>query len=86
VPDKNGSPMSVSAVITYQVENPMAYLFNVDRPVKYIKDQGLEVVKKIMSRFDYMSNEPGVPTLLDDTVIIGKPHLMFFKIKIFVRL
>ena len=63
--------MSVSAVITYQVTNPMAFLFNVDQAVSYIKDQGLEVLKKIMSRFEYMSNDPDTPTLLDDTVVIG---------------
>jgi hypothetical protein len=72
VPDKNGSPMNVSAVITYQVHNPMAFLFNVDDAKGYIKDQGSEVLKKIMSRFDYMSNDPGVPSLLDDTMVIGK--------------
>ena len=71
VPDKNGSPMNVSAIITYQVINPMAFLFNVDNARGYIHDQGSEVLKKIMSRFDYMSTDPTVPTLLDDTTVIG---------------
>jgi hypothetical protein len=71
VPDKNGSPMNVSAIITYQVLNPMAFLFNVDDSKMYIHDQGSEVLKKIMSRFDYMSTDPSVPSLLDDTMVIG---------------
>lgn len=80
VPDKNGSPMNVSAVITYQVMNPMAFLFNVDNAKGYIHDQGSEVLKKIMSRFDYMSNDPNVPSLLDDTVVIGKYTKVFLSI------
>jgi len=71
VPDKNGSPMSVSAIVTYKITDPLASLFNVDQFRRYIRDQGLEVVKRVMSRFAYMSDEDGQPSLLDDTVIIG---------------
>lgn len=64
--------MNVSAIVTYQVVNPMAFLFSVDQAIPYIKDQGSEVLKKVMSKFNYMSNDPEEPTLLDDTMIIGK--------------
>lgn len=72
VPDKNGSPLNVSAVVTYKVTDPLAALFNVDKFGLYIKSQGQEVVKRVISRFSYMSNVEGEPTLLDDTMIIGK--------------
>ena len=70
--------MNVSAIITYKVINPMAFLFNVDQAIHYIKDQGSEVLKKVMSKFNYMSNDPNEPTLLDDTMIIGKDFRSVF--------
>lgn len=72
VPDKNGSPLRVSAIVTYKVNDPVASLYNVDHYIQYIKDQGLEVLKRVVSRFPYRSNDENVPSLLDDTMIIGK--------------
>ena len=72
VPDKGGSPMHVSAVLTYKIIDPVAMLFNVDDFQKYVYDQGLEVLKRVMSRFCYRSNDPAEPSLLDDTMLIGK--------------
>ena len=71
VPDQNGSPMNVSAIVTYQIVDPMSSLFNVDNFTKYINDQGLEVLKRVLSRFPYRSSDPDKPSLLDDTMIIG---------------
>ena len=72
VPDQNGSPMNVSAIVTYKIVDPVASLFNVDDFKKYVFDQGLEVLKRVVSRFPYKSSTPGKPSLLDDTMIIGR--------------
>jgi regulator of protease activity HflC (stomatin/prohibitin superfamily) len=75
VPDKNGSPMKVSAVITYKVIDPAASLFNVRNMESYVKDQGLEVLKRVLSRFPYKGVKPGEPSLLEDTDIIGNQNV-----------
>lgn len=72
VPDQNGSPMNVSAVVTYKIVDPVASLFNVDQFQKYVYDQGLEVLKRVLARFPYRTSKPDEPSLLDDTMIIGK--------------
>ena len=72
VPDQNGSPMNVSAIVTYKITDPMASLFNVDNFQKYVYDQGLEVLKRVLSRFPYRASKQGEPSLLDDTMIIGR--------------
>ena len=64
--------------MTFKIVDPLASLFNVDRFQKYIRDQGLEVLKRVMSRFSYMSNESNEPSLLNDTVMIGKFLNLFF--------
>ena len=71
IPDVFGSPMKVSAILTYKIVDPVACLFNVDDFNKYVYDQGLEVLKRVVSRFPYKSSTPGKPSLLDDTMIIG---------------
>lgn len=71
VPDQNGSPMNVSAIVTYKIVDPVASMFNVDQFQKYVYDQGLEVLKRVLSRFPYRASNSGEPSLLDDTMIIG---------------
>lgn len=78
VPDKNGSPMNVSAIVTYKITDPVASLFNVDDFNKFIYDQGLEVVKRVLCRFAYRSTFPDEPSLLDDTMIIGENTIIHF--------
>jgi regulator of protease activity HflC (stomatin/prohibitin superfamily) len=72
VPDSNGSPLHVSAVLTYKVIDPVASLYNVNNFNKYIKDQALEVIKRVISYFPYKSRNENEPSLLNDTMIIGK--------------
>ena len=74
IPDKNGSPLNVSAIITYKINDPLASLYNVDQFQRYIRDQGLEVLKRVISRFSYMVDNPNEPSLLDDTMVIGRTH------------
>lgn len=71
VPDKNGSPLKISAVITFKILDPVASLFHVANSQRFVEDQGLEVLKRVVSRFPYKANKPGQPSLLEDTVIIG---------------
>lgn len=77
--------MNVSAIVTYRIIDPMASLFNVDHFNSYVHDQGLEVVKRVCSRFLYRSTDTNEPSLLDDTMIIGNlPFLEIFRIHKFL--
>jgi regulator of protease activity HflC (stomatin/prohibitin superfamily) len=61
VPDKTGSPMAISAVMNYQVEDAIAYAYSVDDPYEYIQNQGAEVLRRVCSKFPYLSNhEPSI--------------------------
>ena len=64
-------PLSVSAVATYKITDPPARLFNVDNFTRYIRDQGLEVLKRVTANFASMFNTSGEPTLVNDSVAIG---------------
>lgn len=72
VPDQSGSPLKVSAILTYKIVDPVASLFNVGELERYLKDQGLEVIKRVLSRFPYKSTNRGEHSLLNDTIIIGE--------------
>ena len=38
VPDKNGSPMQVSAIINFRITDAIAYLYSVENPNDYIQN------------------------------------------------
>jgi regulator of protease activity HflC (stomatin/prohibitin superfamily) len=72
VPDSNGSPLNVSAIVTFKVEDPVKVLYNVNGYVSYLQNQAVEVLKRVVSRLPYRNSDPSKPSLLSDTVIIGK--------------
>lgn len=72
VPDANGSPLNVSAIVTYKIEDPAKALFNVQGYSSYMHTQALEVLKRVLAKFPYRSSDPKKPSLLADTVVIGK--------------
>ncbi len=71
VPDKSGSPLNISVVITYTIDNPMALTYNVEKEKEFLMSQALEVVRRVVSNFNYRSNDPNETTLLKDTMVIG---------------
>lgn len=77
MPDKMGTPMKVSAMVTYKINNPLAAIYNVEDYESYIHDQAMEVVKRVCSRFHYRTNNPFEPSLMNDSTVIGKIFIAF---------
>lgn len=72
VPDSNGSPLNVSAIVTFKVADPIKVLYNVNGYVSYLQSQAVEVLKRVVTKLPYRNSDPSSPSLLSDTVIIGK--------------
>ncbi len=71
VPDKNGSPLNISVVITYTISDPLALTYNIEKEKEFLRSQALEVIRRVTCHFKYRSNNPDEPTLLSDTITIG---------------
>jgi regulator of protease activity HflC (stomatin/prohibitin superfamily) len=74
IPDARGSPLNVSAVVTYAVDHPVEALYHVNGLPGFIKNQGYDVLRRVCSKFPYRSNNPSEASLLDDGSLISK-HL-----------
>ena len=72
VPDKNGSPLTISVVITYSIQNALFSTYNVQNETNYLHTQALEVVRRVVSKFRYRSNHKDEITLLKDSMVLGK--------------
>jgi hypothetical protein len=70
--EKEGSPLYVSVVITYSINNALYSTYNVQDETQYLHSQALEVVRRVVAQFKYRSNDPKETTLLKDSLIIGK--------------
>jgi hypothetical protein len=64
IPDLSGSPMNVSTLITYVVNDPVASVYNVENLYTFIQTQALEVVKTVCNKFKYRDQDPSKPSLL----------------------
>lgn len=72
VPDKNGSPLTISVVITYSIQNALFSTYNVQNETNYLHTQALEVVRRVVSKFKYRSNNENEVTLLKDSMVLGR--------------
>lgn len=72
VPDLGGSPLEISVVITYSIQDAVAATYNVNNEFKFLKTQALEVVRRVVSKFKYRSNDPNEVTLIKDSMVLGK--------------
>lgn len=71
VPDARGSPMNVSAVVTYAVKDPVAATYHVLNLQNYVTNQGFDVLRRVCGKFPYRSNDPNEASLGDDSTIIS---------------
>lgn len=71
VPDAKGSPMHVSAILNYNIENAAAATFAVENMQEFLRNQGLEVLRNVCSQFPYRA-ETGEPSLMSDGKLIGE--------------
>lgn len=69
VPDKTGSPLSVSAIMNYRVDDAIAHTYAVADPTLYIENQALEVLRRVCARFPFQSLKE--PCLITDSKFIG---------------
>jgi regulator of protease activity HflC (stomatin/prohibitin superfamily) len=66
VPDSNGSPMTVSTIVNYIINDPVAAVYSVENLYTFIHTQAYDVVRRICGKFRYISNDPAEITLLND--------------------
>ena len=67
IPDGTGAPLNVSAVINYFIKEPVPYLFNIESPENYMDNQAKDVLRRVCGKFPFRANEPGMPSLSEDT-------------------
>ena len=66
VPDLSGSPMHVSVIVNYQINDAIKAVYAVDNYQAYIENQTLEVMRSSCSKFAYKT-QSSEPSLLKDT-------------------
>ena len=67
VPDLQGAPMNVSAIINYRITDSLQATYGVVDLNQYIENQGLEVLRSTCSKFSYRSNDPNELSLLSSS-------------------
>lgn len=70
VPDSNGSPMNVSAILNYRIIDGIAATYNIENFHEYVENQALEVLRRVCSQFPYRS-KGYEPSLMTDSKQIG---------------
>jgi regulator of protease activity HflC (stomatin/prohibitin superfamily) len=53
VVDKAGNPIIISAIVNYHVEDPVKYVYDVERAQTFVEHQTNAVVKEISSKYSY---------------------------------
>jgi regulator of protease activity HflC (stomatin/prohibitin superfamily) len=70
VADKNGNPINIAAICTYQVKDSIKSAFNVENYDAYLRTQAIAVLKQISSKYPYES--PDGHCLKSEAAIIGQ--------------
>ena len=71
VPDLNGSPMNVSAIINYVIRDPVKAEYAVENLHAFIHNQAQEVVRNVCAQFPYRHSDQNEVSLLSDSKFIG---------------
>jgi regulator of protease activity HflC (stomatin/prohibitin superfamily) len=72
VADKNGSPVNVGAIISFQYVDTKAAVFGVENANKYIEVQAMAVIKSIVAKYPYETKHQNEPSLRNDSSQICK--------------
>jgi len=67
VADKNGSPVNVSAIVTYKFVDSKAAVFGVQNTGRFIDTSALAVIKSVVAKYPYESKHPNEPSLKNDS-------------------
>lgn len=70
VTDAAGSPVEVSAILTFRFTDPKKALLNVANPVTYVTQQAAIVLKRVCGTFPYESHD-GSPSLRSACTEVG---------------
>ena len=70
VPDSNGSPMNVSAILNYRVTDAVAFTYSVSNPHDFIQNQAYDVLRAVCTLFPYRGKNQE-PSLMSDGKLIG---------------
>lgn len=67
--DARGSPVLVSAIVTYEVVDARRAAIDVRDPFSYVKDQAPAVLKRVVSEYSYEppNDQPNLPSLRTET-------------------
>lgn len=70
VPDLKGAPMNVSCIVNYKIVDSVKSLYAVEDYKDFIRNQSMEVLRSVCSRFAYRSGNDE-PCLMTDSTLIG---------------
>jgi len=69
--DVSGSPLSVSAIVTFYFADPKRATIDITSPERYVRDQAQAVLKQVVSRFSYESTDHSVPCLKTEPAVVS---------------
>ena len=67
VVERNGSPINISAVVVYRVQDTRKAALDVENFHSFIADQAGAVIKRVSSRFPYESHDKSEPCLKNES-------------------
>jgi len=80
VADKNGNPINIAAICTYQVKDTIKAALNIEDYESYIRTQAIAVLKQVASKYPYESQDNHC--LKGETVIISKEMVNILQQKV----
>jgi regulator of protease activity HflC (stomatin/prohibitin superfamily) len=75
VVERNGSPILISAVVVYRVEDTRKAALDVENFRRFIEDQAGAVIKRVSSKFPYESQDEGEPCLKKENDLVMQTYL-----------
>ncbi|KAL0221333.1 hypothetical protein RCL1_001187 [Eukaryota sp. TZLM3-RCL] len=81
VVDSTGAMLECSATITYQVADPVIAALNFQDVHDYIKNISLAVLKRVVSQYPYISDDPNDSTLMTEGKKVSEEMRQFMQKK-----
>ncbi len=75
VVERNGSPILISAVVVYRVEDTRKAALEVENFNRFIEDQAGAVIKRVSSQFPYESPDKTEPCLKSESDVVTKAYM-----------
>lgn len=75
VVERNGSPIQISAVLVYRVENTRKAALDVEDFNQFITDQAGAVIKRVSARFPYESADKSEPCLKSESDEVTQAYM-----------